>query len=362
MQKQLKTRQICLFFIAFCPITKLFTMPSILASITKNDLWLSSVINVTLDLLTIFCLYVLSKNTDKTFYEHLEQSFTKTGAKIIYCCYLLYFVIKGILPIIEQKDYIDATLYLSMPSIVYFIPFFILAFYLCLKQLRVLGRLADVLFLFTLSSYVMLIALSLNNADITAILPIGINGAKSVLKGTYCSLSWFGDGAFFIFFVGNFKTYKGDGVKIILSYLVNALMIIIFLIVFYGIFTSIAFRQKFALTEIAKYTSVISNTGRFDYFAIISLLFSSIISIALPLFFASKILQTIFDIKNIYLPPAIVVAISFIITVFLYQYYYSIQKIITVYLGWFMLVFGNLFPIIFSLIKSKGERYERVKN
>ena len=318
---QLKSRQICLFFIAFMPITKLFTMPSILTRLANNDLWISATINVIIDILTLSVLLFVSKKTNKTYYEMLVSVFGKGVSKAICLLYAIFFMFKSVVPIIEQKDYIDATLYISMPSTIYFLAFFIVAFYLCTKKLRILGRLADILFAFTLFGYIMLITLSINNVDASAVLPIGVNGASKIFSGSYNTFAWFGDAVYMMFFIGNFKHEKHDGLKIIGSYLINAIMIILFLMVFYCIFTSIAFRQRFALTEIAKYTTVISNTGRFDYFAIVSLLFSCIISASLPLFFASKIIEQVFEIKSKYIAPFIVVALS-LIFIWIFNGYY----------------------------------------
>lgn len=358
--KQLKTRQICLFFIAFMPVTKFFTMPSILALVAKNDLWVSALINILIDLLIIVFLLYVSRKTDKNYYQLLTDIFGKTTAKIICLFFALYFLIKSCIPIIEQRDYIDATLYISMPSIVYFIAFFIVAFYLATKKLRVLGRLADVLFLFTLSGYFLLVFLSLGHADFSAILPIGVNGAKNILSGSVNSFSWFGDGVYMIFFLGNFTLKKHDSLKIVGSYFINAFMTILLLIVFYGVFTSIAFRQRFALTEIAKYQTVISNTGRFDYLAIVSMLFSCIIALSIPLFFATKIIEQVFEVRQKYLVPLIVIGISFIFTWIFNQYYYSIKKFILGVISPIMMIFANIFPLVFALF-CKGGSNEKIK-
>ena len=361
MEKQLKTRQICLFFITFMPITKLFAMPSIMASISDRSLYISGLINVLIDLLTLVVLVVVSKKTDKTYYEMLSSTFTDKGAKIISLLYALYFLFKATFPIMEGKDYINATLYLAMPSTFYFLPFFTVALYICTKQLRILGRLADVLFIFTISGFLLLIILSLNNADFGAIFPIYNPNIKSIIDGSYSSLTWFGDSLYFLFFIGNFEHKKGDSVKIILSYLVNAFMIIIFLILFYGVFTFIAFRQRFALTEIAKYTTVISNTGRFDYLATISILFSHTISLCIPLFFASKLIERAFPNLKKFLCALISVTISFTLSLVFTKYYISIEKFVTGIAGVILLIFANVFPILFIFFTNKENRYEDKK-
>ena len=167
--------------------------------------------------------------------------------------------------------------------------FFVVAFYLCFKRLKVLGRLSDILWFISLNGFITLFALSLTNADFSAILPIGANSMPNILLASFKSLNWFGDAVFIMFFIGEFEYKKGFSLKLFLTYLASALIVLLFMIIFYSIFTSISHRQRFALTEISKYTTVINNLGRFDYIGIIFILFSNLFSLAIPLFFACKI-------------------------------------------------------------------------
>ena len=58
MKLQLKTRQVCLFIIAFLPITKLFIVPSILATSASEDAWISATLSLALDFITL--LFILN--------------------------------------------------------------------------------------------------------------------------------------------------------------------------------------------------------------------------------------------------------------------------------------------------------------
>lgn len=355
--KQLKTRQICLFFIAFTFINKIFTLPSIIANVSKNDLWISSFFNVLLDGFTLILMLILSKNTDQDFFTMLERLLTKTGAKIISCFYFLYFFSKSVLPIIEQREYIELTLYIPNPSFLYFLPFFIVCFYIATKKLRILGRLADVLFLSSALGFIVLMALSIPHADFSNTLPIGVNGLSAIIKGSFLSLVWYGDALYFLFFIGNFKRAKKDGTKISVAYFISGIIVVLFMVVFYGIFTSIAYRQKFSLTEISKYTTIINSTGRFDYFAILMLLVSNVVTLSIPLYFCAKILDHIFNVKYKYLSPAIVSVLSLTLTLVLTERIFSAQKIIITLFGIFYVLMANVLPVILLLI-SKRRKHE----
>ena len=358
----LKDRQICFFVLAFLPITKIFSLPSLIAGYSNEDMWISALINLLIDFLTLIPIVIACKKSRTGFFELMENTFGKLFSKVILFLYFIYFMLKAILPLNEQKDYIDYTLYTLRPTIAYFIPFFIVAFYLCFKRLKVLGRLSDILWFISLNGFITLFALSLTNAEFSAILPIGANTMPNILLASFKSLNWFGDAVFIMFFIGEFEYKKGFSLKLFLSYLVSALMVILFMIIFYSIFTSISHRQRFALTEISKYTTVINNLGRFDYIGIIMIIFSNTFALCLPMFFSAKILNHLFNIQKIWIAPAITVGLQLLIMLVFNEYFVSIQNFIIDYVGWFFLIFSNILPVIISLLIVKENNYATKKS
>lgn len=354
MQYSLKTRQVCFFIIAFLPLTKFFALPSLLAQIAGEDMWICALINLLLDFFTVFAISHACKKTDCDFFTLLERTFGNVGSKIVLFLYFIYFTTKTIIPLNEQRDYVELTLYTLRPNIMYFLPFFILPFFLSMKKLRVLGRLADVLWFITLNGIITLFVLSISNADFGAILPIGANGLK-VFSGAYFGLSRFGDCAYLVFFIGNFSFKKNDGAKILLSYVLGAVLVLAFMVIFYCVFTSIAFRQRFALTEISKYSTVINNLGRFDYIGIVMILFSNLFSLSLPFYFSSQVINKIFNIKKNFIAPIIAVGLQLLLQLFFSQFSFGIENFITNYMGVFFIIMANVLPIIICLICKKGE-------
>ncbi|MCQ2388023.1 MAG: hypothetical protein MJ066_06250 [Clostridia bacterium] len=64
-KKSLKLRQICFFLIAFVPITKFYTMPSILASICANNGLICIAFNFLLDFITLYFIISVIDSEDK---------------------------------------------------------------------------------------------------------------------------------------------------------------------------------------------------------------------------------------------------------------------------------------------------------
>ena len=356
---QLKTRQICFFFLAFTVVNKLFTLPSLTSSLAKEDLWISSLINLTLDFLTIFALIIVCKRQNLSFLELLEKNFGKMGAKIVIFLYALYFLLKAYMPINEQKSFVELALYINLTTDIYFLPFFALAFFLALKPLKTIGRISDIVWLFTVIGLTLLITLSISNTDFYAVLPIGASGVKKIFSASYVGANWYGEGAYFLFFIGNFKFGKKDGAKILSCYAVGVFIVTAFMIIFYGVFTSIAFRQSFALTEIAKYTTVINNIGRFDYVGILMLLFSNVFALSIPVFFSAKCLDYVFNFNKKWIAPLIVTAILLLTTMYLNEFYATLQKVFSLYLSAFFLIMANVLPLITLFFSRKEKKNEK---
>ena len=189
-------------------------------------------------------------------------------------------------------------------------------------------------------------------------MPIGANGLTNILKGSYKGLNWFGDACYLMFFIGEFDTQKKAGTKIIISYLINIVIITLFAISFYGVFSSIASKQKFSLTEAVKYDNAINFTGRFDYFGIVLILFSNFFAMILPLFFACKILDRIFEVKYKWISALIVVAFSFTVVILFSDYFASIENFIINYASGYFLVLGNVLPALSPLLLLKNKQYK----
>ncbi|MBE5756293.1 MAG: hypothetical protein E7342_00665 [Clostridiales bacterium] len=353
MKKELTVRQVCLFFIAFMPVTKLILMPSVLSGFSSQDLWIPAILTGALDLFTMYMILKLYKKQGLSFFKLLEVNFGKVFKNIILILYFLYFLIKGFPLLVEQKNYVNLTLYETAPTILSFLPFFLVALLVCITKVRTIGRLSDLFFLVTTLSLILVFVLSFSNLDFGAILPVGVN-LKSAPLSSYYSLGWFGDGVYLLFLLGSFELGKKSRVKIIISYLISLLLVILFLITFYLAFDSIAHRTLFAITDISKYSTVINNVGRVDYISVFGLLLVGTISLSLPMFFQTQILMEILPFKKRIYPAIIVTFLNLLLIFILNDYSVIIQNFIHTYLGLVFLVFSNLIPILLIFLRRKN--------
>ena len=159
--------------------------------------------------------------------------------------------------------------------------------------------------------------------------------------------------------MGAFEYKQRDMLKIILSYAFASLAVIVFMIMFFCIFTSIAHRQLFALTETSKYSTVINNLGRFDYIGIICILFSGIFSIILPLYFATDALKKVCGFRNAWIPSLIINGFLFLFVFIFKERFASILYLLETYGGIFFILMANVLPA-FTAIMKKEKKLETV--
>lgn len=345
----------CLFFIAFLPVTKIFLLPSIYATLTGSDMWISSLINLAADMLSLAAVLIFWKRFNGAeVYNVLENTFGKFTAKAVYFVYFVYFMLKAYIPVAEQKGFIEITLYENTAGFLVFFPFALFVAYLAVKKACVLGRAADILSFVTINGVILLFTLSLTNADFGSVLPIGVNGISNIAKASYYALPWFGDVVYFMFLTGEVNYEKGYMPKMILSYFVSGILVSFFMLLFYATFSSIAQRQIYALTEISKYSTVIYNIGRFDYLGIFSILLSGIFALSFPVYFASLCFRRVFEVKRKLLVAAILSGIVFFAVMVTQSRLSTVQNVIQTYLGAFTFLMSNLVPISLLFIRRKN--------
>lgn len=351
---KISARQIYFYLGAVAPVGKLMLMPTQLAYFSKNDLLFPAVMNYLLQAGAVFLALLFASN-NRTFYNAVADTLGKTTAKIVTCILALFFLYASVLPLLEQKLYVQKTLYDTLPSAVTFFPFFLLSAYLCAKPLSSLGRLWDVLLPVSVVGYIGIMSLSVSKADFGALMPVGISGANGIFGGFAYSMSWFFDSALLLALAGRFEYRKGMAWKGMLCYFGGGLAIVFFLAVFYGVYSEIALHQTFAFSEISKYFSGITVLGRIDYFFSFALVFVILFYGSLPLhagteclceaFGGNRILRIIFS---------VVINVGLLVGIYLLNFkLYATLQTVTKLLFWIFPVFCVLLPALCLLLKRR---------
>ncbi len=346
-KNQINIKQLCAIFLALMPITKIITAPSIFAGACNEKLWQPLLILFFADLCLIFLLFLITKKHEgKSFFQILYEVYNPTFAKAVFFIYAIFFFAKSILPLIEQKEFIENAFYETLPQAPIFYPAFIVIFYLCIKGFKTLGRTAQICTFASAIGILLILFLSFPTSNFKNLLPIFAFSNKSSAIAALNGLSWFNDAIYLFFFIGFCDLKKKDFKPLVISYSISAFVIVLFFLTFYAIFSYISRTQTLALTSMSIFGITLVNVGRFDYIALFLLAFSGIVAIALPFILSTKCLNLVFSLKKSWISALIVCLSAFLIIVFFGRKYEELYNFITKYLTPLFLICGYLLPLL----------------
>lgn len=351
---KISARQIYFFLACVAPVSKLIVLPARLAEYSGNDLWIPAAIHFLLQAAVIFCVLLLAKR-NMSFYELLANTFGKIAAKIVVLLFGLFLFYAGLLPMLEQKLFVQGVFYDTLPSLVAFTPFFLFAAYLCSKPLSSYGRVFDVLAPIAIVGLAGILIFSAGTADYGAVLPIGASGVKGIAGGTAYTFSWFFDTALLLFLLGKFRYSEGMAWKGALAYLGGGAAVLFFLMTFYGIFEGTAINQLFAFTKTSKYFSGFTVLGRVDYLFIFALALVMAFYCALPVSCAIESVIQAFGRKK-YLPTLLAILLNVIYFLFTWFFDYRFgdaMQAISQKGFWVFPAFTLLLPALCLLLKKR---------
>ena len=355
------TRQLCFMLAFFLPANKIILLPSVLTQYAGNDLLLAALAVFVLQGAAIFALLWIMSRTEKTLFELIEGKFGTWAARIFYFILGAYLLFSSVLPVTEHRLYTQNTMYDTLPTILIFIPFFFFSGYAAAKGLQCAGRAADVSPLLFLVSVPVLLFMSVASADFTALLPIGSAGAGKIFNASAHVLSWCSDAGWVLVFLGNVRVEKNFLCKTGISYACGAGVVLLFLAVFYGIFSTVAMNESFAVVKIARYYNALKTLGRIDYLFIYILSLVQLFALTLPIQLSAYTMRKAF---NADMPPlfsAIVNGVLLLVVLFTAKSFPSLERTINGYLFPVFLVFANALPLLCPLLLL-GEKKARRDN
>ncbi len=354
MTEKINVRQICFTFTAFTTVVKLLVMPAVTAGFAKESFWISAALNFLADgMVLLFVLHLNDKYGGKSLYEIISVNVGDKTAKTVYLFYGIFFFVKAYVPLIEQKNYIETSLYQTVSGLSIFILFFVFSSFFSYKSIRAIGRCADISIWLTIFAYVILISLAVPSAKFSELLPvIGVKPSE-IGVGALKSAMWYADSSYLLFMLGHFKKEKHYKKKIILSFVAAAIAVIFFIMVLYAEFGPLTVRQFFAPIRMGKYSVALANIGRIDYIANFAYIISSVYATAIPLLFSTYCILKVFPIKHRIFAAIGVNALMAIIMITTENVYFYTFGFIQNYLIWFILFMAYVLPFL-TVFFNKG--------
>ena len=359
---KINSRQLCFIILTLSSVGKLFFLPGLISGMAEEGLIISTLINYVLDFsLLLIILGLYNKSSKGSFYKVLEDVFGKKISKIILVFYAIFFIVKVIIPMIEEKNSIEFTFYETQPNVLTFIPIFIITFYISIKGIKSFGKGLEIVTPIFLVGVLTIILLSFTVGDYNNLLPFFAKKPQVLFNASYKTLLWFGDPIFILFLLCEVKQDEKLNRKIILHYILSAIIIVVILTIFYAVFYSIAKRQFYAPLKMSKYSITLSNIGRFDYVATLLLSFASIFHIALPILLSSSILKRVFKFNKSYISPLIVNLTACVLCLVFENGFFNLLNWFQNYGILFLIIFTYLLPCLVYILyrRDKNETQKR---
>ncbi len=265
---ELCTRQVCFIMFAYSAAGKLLMMPAMLSYYCGNDLVFPALFAFALQTAAVWAAAYFSSKTDKTLFALAKDAFGGAFSAALQWLFALFFCAAALLPMLEQKLFVQSIFYETIPSLVTFLPFFVFSVYAGSKGVRNSGRVADLAVPVFACCVAALAVMSAGECDLSWLLPVLKTPAPRIFRGVRSSLYNFADGAVMLMFAGRFACKKGDCAKITASYAAAGVGVMLFLALFYGIYSSLAPDRYFAVSQTALFFGPLSLVGRLDLLAV----------------------------------------------------------------------------------------------
>ena len=216
------------------------------------------------------------------------------------------------------------------------------------------------LFLF-LVPFAALLTMSLVEADASNLLPLFQHRFERTVSAFTYTAPHFSDVVLLLPLIGNLRYKKGDSKKILLGYGFGGVFTLVFLGVFYGVYSTIAAREHYAFAKIAQYFPALTVIGRIDLLLVYLLCIVLFIAVASPLHFATDLSTRLLGEKKRVWVSAAIHLIALIFVLFCNQHYNAIyaffgEKLFPVF--WAFADFTPLLLLLFC-IKRNGREKQR---
>lgn len=353
---KISVRQICFILLCYNAVNKMLLYPTVLSHYCGRDLLFAALIDFAVQAVVVWAVSFLCSRTDKTFFQLIEGTFGNIFARIVYGLFALFFLAATLVPLCEQKLYVHTIFYDTVPSLLIFLPFFFFSIYAAGKKFTNIGRSADVCLPVFVISLLFIFSMSVLEIKWNNFLPVLKTPVKTLFGGALGTVFRFAEPCYILMFMGHFKYKKGDAAKLTLSYLGGAVIVMLFLTAFYGIYGDIADSRQFAVSKISLFFPAIDTIGRIDLIALyileIVMLFALVLNIQLAVHCVIKCTGY----ENRAVLSLAVNAALIIALVLLDNSFHTLHNFYAKWMWIAFAVFANAIPVLsYALVKRRGK-------
>lgn len=294
--------------------TKFQRFPTLLAQIYGRDGWIMLLLLLLVDMLfAVLIINLLVKFKDKTFFELLKEKLGKAGQVVVCILMTGFFFCKAFLTYKGSHEFFANVLFDKLSWKFFSLLLILLLIIMVFGGLNGIGRSAELYSFVVFGGLIACFALGLFSVNIQNLFPVFqlnfVKGSKDLVK----FFPWAGDFFILIIFMGKIKIGEAPRRSMIISYALSCVAVVLEYVLFYGINEHLSVFQSNALSAITQYSLIGLGIGRPDWFFVLFVFVSKLISCGFYCYSFSLCIGTIFGVRKSYLVEIVSISTLYIV-------------------------------------------------
>ena len=344
-------RQIALLLLVIMPVYKVSTLPSYLASVAENDMWLSMLVVQGLEIFTLIPILLVATRGG------LKNILPKFVYVVIACICVLWWTLRLGMLNTDVVHYVSKILFEHDKRLLIISLLMGGSLYVASRGVRSIGRVAELTIYPFALLVVVFVIFNKGQPDFSEILPICDRGVSSLTAGLNLGV-WFGD-----FLPLMFLDLRGDessSAKIYISVIVATVLEVLLCIVFIATYKALASSTDSVLSRLMDQVILSSEVGRLDYVGIIVWIMAIILYVSYILAFVKKAVQ---DFSNYKVAMIVISAISVAIVIINEYVWTAVHQAYATALSlwWVAIVMHYILPIGMMIVALRRKNEYTLK-
>lgn len=339
--------------------TGILSLPRTTAKIIEHDAWMAAILGAFLPLISIFVIHLIyNKYPDMDFVDLSQKLAGKILGKLLVLFFIVYCAMASGVICRIFLEAIKLFLLTKTPLIMLAILILIAAGYLAACDIRIIGRVNEIIFYVLPLCLLFTIPFLISHGDILQIMPIMSHSMKDYMEAAFkTSFAYSGFEVSFLVYsrVSKKERILKDGIiSIVITALIYTYIIFVALIIF-----GEGLVQKFTFPSIRILsTAEIPIIERVEFLFLILWITVAFKPVGNQYFFTVNLIKKLFNMKSNKLIVPLVFPIITAITVFP-PTIFDVFKM-SDYVGWLSLFAGIAIPLIllFCSLFTGGKKYE----
>ena len=335
------------------PVYKVSTLPSYLASVAQNDMWLSFAVVQALEIFTLAPILLVASRGG------LKNILPKALYVIVACFCVIWWALRLGMLNTDVVHYVSKILFEHDKRLLIIVLLMGSSLYIASRGVRSIGRMGELAIYPMILLVLLFVLFNKGQPDFSELLPICDRGVSSLTAGLNLGV-WFGDFLPLMFL--DLRQDKSSSLKVYISAIVATILEVGLCVIFIAEYQVVADSTDSVLSRLMNQVILSSEVGRLDYVGIIVWIMANVLYISYLLAFAKKAIQD-FSSYKVALIVISVISVAVVLTnefvwTAVHQAYETALN-----LGWVAMGINYLLPIVMMIValRRKNEYNTKIK-